>query len=146
MILKSKSRVETGAMGLQIAPLIDIVFLLLIYFMVTASLIRKEGDIAFVLPAAVSQQEAVTVPVEVRIEIDGDGTVVLEGLRFPASDQRLDELVRQILSLKQVALTQQSPFFVTLLPDKSTLHERVISVMDACAAAGVDSLTFSKGM
>ena len=35
---------------LQIAPLIDVVFLLLIYFMVTASLIKKEADLSF-MPA-----------------------------------------------------------------------------------------------
>ena len=34
---------------LQIAPLIDVVFLLLIYFMVTASLIKKEAEIANIL-------------------------------------------------------------------------------------------------
>ena len=34
----------------QIAPLIDVVFLLLIYFMVTATIIKPEGDIAFSLP------------------------------------------------------------------------------------------------
>ena len=42
---------EEVKLELQIAPLIDVVFLLLIYFMVTASLIKKEGDISFLLPA-----------------------------------------------------------------------------------------------
>ena len=41
---------EDAKMELQIAPLIDVVFLLLIYFMVTASLIKKEADISFILP------------------------------------------------------------------------------------------------
>ena len=38
--------VEDVKLELQIAPLIDVVFLLLIYFMVTAALIKKEGDIS----------------------------------------------------------------------------------------------------
>ena len=52
-------------MELQIAPLIDVVFLLLIYFMVTASLIKKEGDISFILPAAAAPDTKIDMPVEV---------------------------------------------------------------------------------
>jgi biopolymer transport protein ExbD len=135
---------EPVKLELQIAPLIDVVFLLLIYFLVTASLVRKEGDISFVLPANLSPSEMIDVPVEVLIEIDADGTVVLEGMQFPMSDHLLNDLVNQIRGLKQIAASQKSPFFVNLLPDRDALHKRIIEVMDACAAAEVDSLTFSK--
>ncbi|MBL7016822.1 MAG: biopolymer transporter ExbD, partial [Kiritimatiellales bacterium] len=135
-----------GKVELQIAPLIDVVFLLLIYFMVTASLIKKEGDISFVLPASVSQPEKMDVPVEVLIEIDADGTVVLEGMTFPWEDRDLGDLVNHIRGLKQIALSQKAPFFVNLIPERAALHKRVIDVMDACAAAEVDNLTFSKSM
>jgi biopolymer transport protein ExbD len=137
---------EEVKLELQIAPLIDVVFLLLIYFMVAASLIKKEGDISFILPASVAQTEKVKIPLEVLIEIDEDGTVVFEGLQFAAADELLNELASQVAGLKQVAKSQQSPFFVNILPDKNAFHERVINVMDACAAAGVDSLTFSKSL
>lgn len=137
---------EPVKLELQIAPLIDVVFLLLIYFMVTASLVKKEGDISFVLPANVAQQEMITVPVEVLIEIDADGTVVLEGMQFPKEDVLLNDLVNQVRGLKQIAASQHSPFFVNLLPDRKAKHKRIINVMDACAAAEVDSLTFSKSM
>jgi biopolymer transport protein ExbD len=86
----------------------------------------------------------VKIPLEVLIEIDEDGTVVFEGLRFAAEDELLNDLAGQVAALKQVAKSQQSPFFVNILPDKFAFHERVINVMDACAAAGVESLTFSK--
>ncbi|WP_372794072.1 ExbD/TolR family protein [Pontiella sp.] len=135
---------EEVKLELQIAPLIDVVFLLLIYFMVAASLIKKEGDISFILPATVNQTEKVKIPLEVLIEIDEDGTVLFEGLTFSADDEQLKDLAGQVAALKQVAKSQQSPFFVNILPNKFAFHERVINVMDACAAAGVDSLTFSK--
>jgi biopolymer transport protein ExbD len=135
---------EDVKLELQIAPLIDVVFLLLIYFMVAASLIKKEGDISFILPASVTQTEKVKIPLEVLIEIDEDGTVIFEGLRFSAEDEMLNDLAGQVAALKQVAKSQQSPFFVNILPAKLAYHERVINVMDACAAAGVESLTFSK--
>ena len=137
---------ETAKAELQIAPLIDVVFLLLIYFMVTASLIKKEGDVSFVLPANVAQDNMVDIPVEAVIEINEDSTVVLEGMQFHAEDTELDDLVNHIRGLKQVASSQKSPFFVNLLPHHNALHSRVIDVMDACAAAKVDSLTFSKSL
>jgi len=144
--LNKKRGSSDAKVELQIAPLIDVVFLLLIYFMVTASLIKKEGDISFVLPATVPSTDIVTIPLEVLIEIDEDGTVVLESLQFPRQDEKLDDLVSQVRSLKAVAKSQQSPFFVNILPHRNTLHERVINVMDACAAAEVESLTFSKSL
>ena len=137
---------EPVKLELQIAPLIDAVFLLLIYFMVTASLVKKEGDLAFLLPANISQQEMVAVPVEALIEIDADGTVVLEGMQFPEEDVLLNDLVNQVRGLRQIAASQQSPFFVNLQPGLKARHKRIINVMDACAAAGVESLTFSKSM
>ena len=45
-------QMEEAKLELQISPLIDVVFLLLIYFIVTAKIVKKEGDIPFMLPAA----------------------------------------------------------------------------------------------
>jgi len=133
-------------MELQIAPLIDVVFLLLIYFMVTAALIKKEGDISFMLPANVAVKDMVDIPVEVLIEITADGTVQVEGMRFSRDDRNLSDLVVQLRGLRDIAKAQESPFFVNILPNQDSLHRRVIDVMDACAAAGVKSLSFSKAM
>jgi len=131
---------------LQIAPLIDVVFLLLIYFMVTASLIKKEGDISFLLPADIPAEQIVDLPIEVLIEIMADGVVEVEGRRFANQNRLLDELVMQLAQLKAIAEAQSAPFSVNLLPDSKTLHDRVIDVMDACAAAGVKNLSFSKSI
>ncbi len=138
--------VEDAKLELQIAPLIDVVFLLLIYFMVTASLIKKEGDISFILPANIATNEIVDLPVEVLIEIGVDGTVQVEGMRFSREDRNLRALVSQLRGLQAIAQSQQSPFFVNILPNQESLHARIIDVMDACAAAGVKSLSFSKAM
>lgn len=146
MKLKKTIGAGDGKIELQIAPLIDVVFLLLIYFMVTASLIKKEGDIGFLLPANIPQTEITSVPVEILIEIAADGTVQVEGLRYGPADRMLNELVQQMQELRQVAQNQQSLFSVNLIPNGETLHDRVIDVMDACAAAGVKNLTFSKSL
>ncbi len=144
-LVKNKEDLEVKAI-IDIAPLIDCVFLLLIYFMVTASLVKKEGDISFVLPADVSQTEPVNLPVEAQIEIAADGTVGLDGLRFPAQDRIMDGLALHLRGLNQMALSQNALFSVNLLPSADTVHGRIIEVMDACAAGGVKNLTFSKAM
>lgn len=139
-------QIDDFKLELQIAPLIDVVFLLLIYFMVTAALMRKEGDISFILPVQVQQQQAVEIPVEALIEVYADGTVVLEGMQFRADDERLDDLVLQIKGLEQIARSQRAPFYVNIMPHRNTLHQRIIEVMDACAAANVERLSFSRSM
>ncbi|MDH3982136.1 MAG: biopolymer transporter ExbD, partial [Kiritimatiellaceae bacterium] len=125
--------------------LIDVVFLLIVYFMVTSSLIKREADISFILPTP-EPTPVVNVPVDVLIEIQSDGAVKLEGMRFSTSDRDLDDLIVQISGLKQIAATQESDFYVNILPHQDTLHRRVIDVMDACAKAGVDKLGFSKSI
>lgn len=139
-------QIDDFKLELQVAPLIDVVFLLLIYFMVTAALMRKEGDISFILPVHVQQQQAVEIPVEALIEVRADGTVVLEGMQFRADDERLDDLVLQVKGLQQIAQSQRAPFYVNIMPHRNTVHQRIIDVMDACAAAGVERLSFSRSM
>ena len=135
---------EDTSLKLDMSSLIDVVFLLLIYFLVTASLIKKEADIGFMLPANVAVEDMQEIPVEVLIEITADGSVQIEGMHFSYDDKKLDELVVQVAGLKEIAKSQNSPFFVNVLPNADALHRRIIDVMDACAAAGVNTLTFSK--
>ncbi len=144
--MKLTKYIEDTKFKLEVSPLIDVVFLLLIYFLVTAELIKKEGDISFMLPAKSPESMMITLPVEVVVLISADGTVMVGGITFSADDKELLDLATQIKGAKAVAKSQNSPFFVNLLPDKETLHHRIIDVMDACAAAKVKNVGFSKAM
>lgn len=135
------ARGETGKYGQNTAPLIDVVFLLLIYFMVTASLIRREADLALQLPSP-DGIPLDHVPVEVLVEIGADGMVALDGMRFPGSDVALKRMVQQIEGLKDMAGRQGAEFHVSLLPHRAARHQRVVDVMDACSRAGVEKLAF----
>lgn len=137
---------EEAKLDLQVSPLIDVVFLLLIYFLVTAALIKKEGDVSFMLPAQAEPEVMITLPVEVVIQIASDGTVEMDGLTFSANDAELSDLSTQVKGLRAMALSQRSVFFVNLLPHKDAVHSRIVDVMDACAAADVKNLSFSKSM
>ena len=130
---------------LQITPLIDVVFLLLIYFMVTSSLIKKEADMSFLLPAKVKTPDPISLPIEALIEISDIGDVSMEGMRY-GLDGTLNDLVQQLLTLKEAAASSSSELIVNILPSDETFHGRIVDVMDACAAADVKNLSFSMSM
>ncbi|MDF7808163.1 biopolymer transporter ExbD [Pontiellaceae bacterium B12219] len=143
--MKLAGVMESTDLKMQMASLIDVVFLMLIYFMVTASLIRKEADISFLIPLP-DEILLTEVPIEALIEVKPDGTVELDGMRFSGADRMLEELSAQISGLRQIATSQGSAFHVTLLPHQETLHYRIIDVMDACAESGVERLGFANSL
>lgn len=130
---------------LQIAPLIDVVFLLLIYFMVTASLVKQEADLSFMLPAKVLSTAPVVLPIEVMIEVNDGGDISINGIVFGQAG-RLDDLIYELTSYKEAADASKSEFIVNILPTDKALHGRIVKVMDACAAANVKNLSFSTAM
>ncbi len=131
---------------LQIAPLIDVVFLLLIYFMVTASLIKKEADLSFMLPVKVDTPDPINLPIEVLIEVSEMGDIMIEGMVFGKDDQKLNDLIGQLVSLREAADSSGSELIVNILPADKAVHGRIINVMDACAAAKVKNMSFSMSM
>jgi len=139
-------RMRTGSdsrLTVQMAPLIDIIFLLLIYFMVTAVIVKKEGGIGFRLPAP-DQGPVLDFPVEARISIDASGVVFLDGMQFDRKDRKLNGLRDRISGLQEIAATQHSSFFVTLDPNENTAHSRIVEVLDACASSKVKNLSFAQ--
>ena len=131
---------------LQITPLIDVVFLLLIYFMVTSSLVKKEADLSFMLPAKVDTPDPISLPIEALIMISDSGEVTLEGVPYGVGGSSLDDLSGQLVTLKEAAESSQSDLIVNILPSDHALHGRIVNVMDACAAADVKNLSFSMSM
>ena len=129
---------------IPIAPLIDAVFLLLIYFMVTSSLEKQEADISFELPGTVEQDEPLELPDEQVIEIRENGQIVVNEYSYdsPQSNQ-LIELQAMLTRLQKSSLANKTVTQVTIAPDAKTRHSRIIRVMDAVAAAGITGVNFS---
>jgi biopolymer transport protein ExbD len=130
---------------MQIAPLIDVVFLLLIYFMVTASLIKKEADLSFILPAKVDTPDPITLPIEIMIEVSEAGVISVNGMVYGRGGN-LDDLIGQLLSFSQAAESSKSELIVNILPEDKAVHSHIVKVMDACAAANVKNMSFSMTM
>jgi len=129
---------------IQIAPMIDCVFLLLIYFMVSATLEKQEADLSFQLPGTVEQTEAVEMPDEQIIEIRDDGQVIVNEYAYdtPGSPRFL-ELASMLTRFKEASNANKVDAIVTIAPSDLALHESIVKVMDACSVAGVESVNFS---
>jgi len=130
--------------ALDISSLIDMVFLLLIYFMVTASLVKSEGDLGIRLPGIVQQAVTVDMPDEQIIEIHGTGRVFLNGREFDSADsQHLPDLESLLARYKMASEASRNKALITIWAADDSKHQRVIDVMNACAAAGIENVTFT---
>ena len=122
-------------LDVNITPLIDVVFLLLIFFMVSTTFDR-ESQIEVTLPEA-----AIDVPVSADISIEI--TINAQGIYF-VNGQRV--LNTQISTLKQamikVAKGEKDPV-VIVSADANTTHQSVVKVMDAARQLGFIHLSFA---
>ena len=125
-----------GEFGFQIAPMLDILFVLLLFFMVSAGAQKHEATLTTQLPG--QGGPAGNVPME--IGIDEDGTVSIAGTAIgtPPGDHQLGPLVERLRGL--MAANAQQPVVIT--PTRSAKHQRVVDVLNACAAANVKNLAF----
>ncbi|MFZ4682856.1 MAG: ExbD/TolR family protein, partial [Terrimicrobiaceae bacterium] len=63
-------RTEHPQIELQIAPMIDVCFLLLFFYILTSKPVKPEADMSMTLPGTVAQEESVDIPDEQRITIE----------------------------------------------------------------------------
>ena len=129
--------------GLQIAPLIDVVFLLLIYFMVSAQLKRPEADLGLSLPGEVTVTTQVVMPDEQIIVVDARGQIRLNNQIFSVNDiTQLAQLKNILIRYKAASDRVSQPAAVVIDAHDDSIHERVIDVLNLCAAAKIEQISF----
>ncbi len=126
--------------------MIDCVFLLLIYFIMTSTLKKQEADVSFQLPGTVEQNEALEMPDEQFIEIREHGSVVVNEYAYGNINERsLVRLEGMLSRYKEASDANKSIAQVTILPSDKIPHSGVVKVMDACAKAEIKSVNFALG-
>ncbi len=126
-----KIRDDEEEQQLNLAPMIDVVFLLLIFFMVATTFIEREKEMGLELPVAESGDDVGLEPDEIVINLMRDGTIRMSG-----EDVGQDELAER---LSRVARRDpETP--VTIRGDRAVEHGHVVGVMDACRGAGLVNL------
>jgi biopolymer transport protein ExbD len=119
----------------QIAPLIDIVFLLLTFFIVTGALAAQEKETGIELPKTTSAVDRQRGKLDVRVNVTRQGDILINQQRYTVERLRavLAELRRSARSV---------PVSVIIRADGKALHEDVVRVLDACAAARLKNVSF----
>jgi biopolymer transport protein ExbD len=135
------STIEEGDIGFQIAPMVDVVFVLLLFFMASAGSQIVPKELTINLPSGRSETRVGPPPTPIIIDIFPDGKVQMNNKVYdtPVSKE-LPELRRW---LKDTINKFGDKDPVIIRPDPKTKHERVIDVLNAAAASGVRNLTFS---
>ena len=124
-----RRRPRTQAPIFTFAPMVDIVLLLLIFFMTTTSFLKTERGLAVDLPSASQANSSKPAP-EVILSSDGK---IRFGLRSNLTSLQLEQALR--------AAFAGVPSAVSLRADRNARHGRVVEVMDAIKRAGATRLS-----
>ena len=134
MSKNDRSPYEKDRPIIQMAPLIDIVFLTLIFFMTLSVYGQMESEINISVPKSKTSKEVVRSPGEIIINVTKEGIFIVNQKTLDA-----DGLAAM---LKKVAnLFPDQP--VIIRADKNTMHKNVIQVLDSCASANIWDISFS---
>lgn len=129
-----RGSIQNNAPGFQIAPMVDIVFLLLIFFLVTWNFSRNETELDVKVPKAREGKETRRAVGEVIINVKNNGTVVMNRRQMNAKE--LQETLQKIASL----YPDQA---VILRGDESTDYRHVVEVLDTCRRANIWNVAFA---
>lgn len=138
---------EAPNLGFQIAPMLDVVFVILLYFMVLAGTVKIEFEIKTTLPGSVESSSSASAdepPEEVTIGISEEGEVSLNEDPIGApNDTHLNELYIQMRQLADAASQASQKIIVTVAAEETVKYDRIMNVLDVLAKAKVSNVTFS---
>jgi biopolymer transport protein ExbD len=133
-------------LGFQIAPMIDVVFVILLFFIVQASDIQVENAHVTKLPGTIESDKNTVLPDEIAVRIEDDGQVYLndDPLDSPTTKE-LPEFASNMNQLRENSDAAKSEVLVTIYANELARYERVVDVLDALSRAKVSNVTFQAG-
>jgi len=127
------TNVQQGA-ELELAPMIDVVFLLLIFFIVTWQFARFERDMDISVPAAEEAENQDRQTGEIIVNVREDGSIILNG-RGVSEDELLSKLR---------AISEAYPDQAVILRGSSEANfQAIINVLDQIKKAGIWNVAFA---
>jgi biopolymer transport protein ExbD len=144
MISRRKRRPSSEVnLGFQIAPMIDVVFVIMLFFMAMVGALKVEKAHNTKLPGSVITNAETVTPDEIAIRIDDEGQVYMndDPLDSPVVKD-LVELTGNLNSLREASEASKSKVLVTIYADELAPYERVVDVLDALSRAKIEDMTF----
>jgi biopolymer transport protein ExbD len=131
--MKFQSRQPEPA-NMQLAPMIDIVFLLLIFFIVTWQFTRSETELSVSVPTAQEGADPQRQIGEIVINILGDGAIRVDGTTLD-----LEQLLEKLAKIAKEYENQP----VRIRGDGGVKYQRIVEVIDTCQKAGIWNISFA---
>jgi biopolymer transport protein ExbD len=130
--------------GFQIAPMIDVVFVILVFFMALAAQIKIEQILQTKLPGVAIASTTTEFVDEQILQVGEDGEVSLNDESYDSAQSReLPQLTGTLLRLKSSSDAAKSKLVVTLISHPESPYYRTIDVLNALAIAGITNVTFT---
>ncbi len=132
--ISAARRATSKHLELNMAPLIDMVFILLIFFLVTTSFVKETGvDISRPTASTAISKTKTTI----LIGVTKENTIYI--------DQRQVD-IRTVRANVERALAENPEGSVVIVADKDSLTGLVITVMDACKLAGAQNVSIAASL
>jgi len=137
-----RSARKESQLGFQIAPMIDVVFVILLFFMVAAGNARMENAHTTRLPG--EGCGPILLPDEISIQIGSDGQISLNDEFLDAPDAKdLKELAAGMIQLKHASDAAGALLLVTIEAEERAKYQRVVDVLDVLTRAKISDVTFT---
>ena len=142
--MKAVPKEAEASAGFQIAPMIDVVFVIMLFFMVMAGAVKVEHELKTTLPGNAETSKETEMPDEVTIGVSESGEITLNEDPVGApQDKLLESLYNQMKQMGQAAEQSKTKLLITVQAEESARYERVINVLDCLAKANITNVTFA---
>jgi biopolymer transport protein ExbD len=139
---RRKANAEVN-LGFQIAPMIDVVFVIMLFFMVMAGAVQVENELNLKLPGTIAPDSPVEAIEDTQVRVLDTGEVLLnDDLMGDGADIKLVNLSATLIRLNESAKVAGSKVVVTIMADEFAPYQRVINVLNALSVAKVQNVTF----
>lgn len=130
---------------LDISPLIDVAFLLLIYFLVTTTLQKSEADLSLVLPGVEKSDSREVKIDQMLVKIDASGVVIVndEVSDSDPNDRRLPNLTDRLTRYAASAENANTETQVIIDCDEEAVGQRFVDVLNVCAKANIKNVSLA---
>ena len=120
--------------GIQLAPLVDVLLLLLIFFLLTWNAARNENELDVKVPKASAAKEKSAPVGDVVVNVKADGNVVVNRRTLNAAE--LTDLLKSLVQLN----SEQA---VIIRGDDAGAYKNIIGVLNICTDAGITNVAFA---
>ena len=120
-------------MGFQIAPMVDVLLVLLCFFILTWNFARKEMELSVKVPTAENGEEPVLDVNQTVLNLKADGSMVMNTRPIT-----LDELCDKMAALAKI----NPDYAIILRGDRKVAYEHVTEILDVCRGAGIRNVAF----